>query len=581
MKLVRNRTLFRCEPRPRFLPLHSVCNVNKTFPLFVCLLLVLAACEADPTPVPSTPSVLSTTFPPTVQTPSVQPTASQNSTPAPSAPSNVSKSPTIPRAPSGSITLAGYGAPSREITTLPEFVSRALYDSLLRVNPQTGDLTPGLAERWLISEDAKTFVFMLRDDVVWHDGAPFTADDVVFTLRAFSSPDIRTNPAADFGPIAKINATDSRTVSITFEEAYCAALTYIGAIPILPAHRLQEKSLTNVANQDFIGTGPLVLKSWNDNAISFTRNERYWKGAPQILDWTYRWYENENAARAAHLRGQADLVVTRQRAANSNAKRALNQFFALALNVKRAPLDDVRVRQAIELGIDRAAVVPEEFRGDATLLQTSLLPNFWANTQNATQPAFNPQRARELLTSTGWRDTDGDGIVEKDRKSFQVTLWARADENRSEVTAQILRAQLQQIGVRAVLKLTDRILFLTRVFLEEYDLALAQFNIPLDPDQHYFWASTEDEPGFGLNVTGYRNTRVDEALDAGNRVARCEPTARKNAYAPVFQNIAQDVPMVFLFAPPEYLAANANVRGLAPSSFAGNFWNLEAWEKAP
>ena len=522
-----------------------------------------------------------TISPQTIQTPPAQTTVSQNNTRVPSATTNPSPAPTTRRAPSGSIVIAGIGTPSREITGLPEFVSRGLYDSLLRVNPKTGDLIPGLAERWLISEDAKTFVFILRDDVTWHDGTRFTADDVAFTLNTLSSADIRLNPAADFGRIEKITATDARTVSITFREAYCAALTYLGMIPILPKHRLENKTLTNMANEDLIGTGPLILTSWNEDVITLARNPKYWNGAPQIIDWTYRVYQNEIDARTAQARGQADLVVTLHRADTQVATRAMNQFFALALNTKRAPFDDVRVRQAIELGIDRAALVPEEYQGEAMLLQTSMLPTFWANAQDATQPTFNPQHARELLANAGWRDTDGDGIVEKDGKPFEVTLWAQADENRSELVSQVLRAQLQQIGVRAVLKMTDRILFLTRVFLEEYDLALAHFNIPLDPDQHYFWSSVEDEPGFGLNVTGYRNAQVDEALNAGNRVARCEPTARKNAYAPIFQQLAQDVPMVFLFAPPEYVAADAHVQGIAPSSFAGTFWNLNTWEVAP
>lgn len=483
------------------------------------------------------------------------------------------------RPPSGSIVVAGVGAPARETTALPEFVSRALYDSLLRVNPRTGDLIPGLAEQWLVSEDAKTFVFILRENVKWHDGAPLTADDVAFTLSALADADIRIHPAADFGPLQSITATNARTVSITFREAYCAALTSIGMVPILPKHLLENKSLANLADDEWIGTGPLLLREWRTDTITFTRNPTYWNGAPQIVNWTYRAFPNENAARDAVRQKRADVLVTENPLAEiPNLPIAANEFYALALNTKRAPFDDARVRQAMA-----AALAPDEFTQTlaGTKIQTSLLASFWAHPNNLTPIPFDAARARQLFSQAGWRDTDGDGVLDQDGKPFEVTLWARAEEPRSELGAQLARQQLAQVGVRAILKLTDRILFLTRAFLQEYDMALVHFNIPLDPDQRYFWASSETEPGFGLNVTGYENARVDQALNAGNRIARCEPNARKNAYAPVFQQLSQEVPMVFLFAPNRFVNARQGVQGIAPSSFAGDFWNLNTWEVAP
>jgi peptide/nickel transport system substrate-binding protein len=216
-----------------------------------------------------------------------------------------------------------------------------------------------------------------------------------------------------------------------------------------------------------------------------------------------------------------------------------------------------------------------------TRLETSLLPAFWANPGTSTQPPFDVARAQQLLADAGWRDTDGDGILEQNGKPLSVTLWAQSDDPSAEETAQRVRAQLQAVGAQVVLKLADRTLFLTRVFLQEYDTALAHFNIPLDPDQNYFWTTAENEPGYGLNVTGYQNATVENALNAGNAVAQCEPNARKKAYAPVWQQLATDVPMVFLFAPQQALAAQPHVQGITPGSFGGAFWNLEVWKVAP
>lgn len=549
-----------------------LCDVKK----FILLVLIglLAACEAEPTPIPALP-------PSTVSAPtnSAQVTAAPNSTRSATSQPNAAPSPVVTRGPGGSIAIAEVGAPSREITALPEFVSRALYDSLLSVDPLDGHLLPGLAESWQVSTDSKTFDFTLRRDVKWHDGTSLTAEDVVFTLLALSDPDIRITPAADFGPILDIAATDEYTVRVRFNEAYCAALTYIGTLPILPAHRLQEKSLLDVANEDLIGTGPLVLETWTDDALTFTRNTNYWGGAPRIIDWTYQFYSDERAAAEAVRQGRADLLVSDTPIADKqNLPMPRNEFFALAFNTKRAPLDEVNVRRAIAAGLNRDLLA--SVNGVQQLgIESSVLDTFWAGA-TVSQPEFDPAQARSALASAGWRDTDGDGIVDKDGKPLQVTLWLQAEDRRSEETAQKLRAQLSEIGVSAVLKMTDRILFLTRVFLQEYDLALVHFNIPLDPDQRYFWSESEDEPGYGLNVTGYTSARVQEALDLGSTVARCDGPRRKNAYAPIFQQIARDTPMLFLYAPTDILNTDPAILGLAPSSFAGEFWNLNTWQAA-
>ncbi len=483
--------------------------------------------------------------------------------------------------PRGSVVIAGLRPATGEITALPEFVSAALFDSLLNVNPNDGSLTPGLAESWRVSADGKTMTFTLRSDVKWHDGTSFSADDAVFTIKAFSDPEIRITPAAEFGPISAVSAPNSRTVQVAFDEPFCAALAYIGSLKILPSHRLQGKSLTEVSPDDLTGTGPLVLARWQDDAISFAANRQYWQGTPQIVNWTYRMYPDERTAQKAVQQGEADVFVgDAPSGAPPDARYPANEFYALAFNVKRSPLDDSRVREALAMALDPAVFLQRMGEG-TTVLAASVLPTAWF-APHITPLAHDPARARQLLREAGWtRDSDGDGILEKDGQPLELTLWARGDEPHSELAAELVREQLAAIGVRAILQLDDRTLFLTRLFLQEYDLAIANFNIPLDPDQHYFWSSAENKPGFGLNVTGYASQEVDQALEAGNRVPSCDPATRRSAYAPVFRQIAKDLPMVFLFAPPRAVITRSPVDGIEPSSFAGAFWNLNRWGVAP
>lgn len=545
------------------------------FAALLAALALVAACEADPPPT----SIAGTLAPGTARaTVGVSATALPGAPTRAALPAAATRAPTF-AAPHGALVIAGTHLPSGDVTALPEFVSAALFDSLLHLNPENGALLPGLAENWDVSADGEQITFTLRDGVKWHDGTAFSAEDVVFTLRALSDPKARITPAADFGALAEVTAPDARTVRVRLKSPYCAALTYLGAVKILPKHRLENKSLNDVSLDDLTGTGPLMLQAWDDAGIRFKANRNYWGGEPQIVDWTYAFYADAGAAVQAVARGDADLAVDDAADATVGGQTfPANEFYALAFNTARAPFDDVRVRRALAMALDPA---PYLKMGDGTmLLKTSLLPNFWA-APSVHPPEFDLQGAKALLAEAGWnRDTDADGILDRDGKPFEVTLWARADDPRSEMAAQLTREQLAKLGVRAVLQLDDRMLFLTRLFLHEYDLAIANFNIPPDPDQHFFWSSSEDEPGFGLNVTGFSNSAVDAALAAGNSVSECAPEARQRAYAPVWDQLATQVPMAFLFAPPRAVRVSAPVTGIAPSSFAGAFWNLNAWRLA-
>jgi peptide/nickel transport system substrate-binding protein len=345
----------------------------------------------------------------------------------------------------------------------------------------------------------------------------------------------------------------------------------------LPKHRLEGKTLDNVAPEDLIGTGPLVLEDWQDDTVTLRRNAEYWDGAPWINEWTYRAYADGEAGQTALESGSVDVLAgALVPSAQSLTSVAANEFYALVINLKRAPFDDQRVREALAHALDRTTLArsgtPPSFP-----IETSLLPAFWALQHAASPPTYDSERALQLLTDAGWSDSDGDSILDKEGKPLEVTLWAQADGPYSERTALLVREQLAKVGIRPVLKLDDRILFWTRMFLQEYDLAIAHFNIPLDPDQRYFWASSEDEPGFGLNLTGLSKSQVDLALEAGARTPRCDADARAEAYAPVFETIDHEIPMIFLFAPPLAVSAENSVSGIQPSSFAGPFWNLNQW----
>lgn len=484
------------------------------------------------------------------------------------------------------MVVAGVGKLTRDMTNLPPFVSAALYDSLLHFSPSDGSLEPALAKSWQVSDDALTFTFKLRDGLKWSDGVPLTADDVVFTIKTLSDPKTRLTPTADFGTLVDVRATDSQTVVVQLKEANCPALTFIGGIKLLPRHILEGKDPGALASSDFVGSGPLILKDWGSDALRFAPNQNYYGAMPVIENWTYKSFDDEEAAQSALSRGDVDVKESRYAPQDDDSSpglfsRPANQFYSLAMNQTRPLFADVRVRRALIAGLDIPRLTLEYGGDKAQILQTSLLNTFWGYPNGILQQAFDPDKARQLLAEAGWRDTNGDGIADKGGAPLQMTLWAQADDPVMEPMAFSIRDQLARVGVQAVLKLDDRAGLLTRLFLQEYDLGLMLFNIPPDPDQHWFWDTTEREPGRGLNISGYSNPRVDELSKEGNQAAGCEPQLRAKAYDEMYKQIGEDAPVAFLFAPSAGIAARGGITGIAPSPFAGDYWNLNEWAPAP
>lgn len=540
------------------------------------LSLFLTACDA----IAPAPTIL---FPPSTPT--------LISIPAPSSPADSTRTPlptpSIPlQIPSGgSITIGFTGTPSFGVTTLPSFLAESLYDSLLEFDARDGSPRPGLAESWTVSEDARTFEFRLKGNVQWHDGQLLTADDAVFTISSLANPKARLVPATDLGTLDKVTAVDDKTVRVTYKSANCAALANLGAIKILPKHVLEKANLGQLAPGELIGSGPLKLMAYKPGeAFILSSNKNYWQGAPHIENWTLKIFAggtDVDGARANNSIDVSEFDGTRGKnpAATNDLRvyaRAANSYYGLAISNTLSSLKDVRVRRAIASAIDRDALVKDAAGGLGQILDTSVLPTFWANSSISSPIRFDAARAAQLFAEAGWTHAN-DGSLTKDGKPFALSLLTIADDPVMEPLAWRIREMLSAAGINTQLKLNERNFYLTRLFDHTFDLALVRWNLPLDADQTLFWNSKQIDPGDGFNLVGYSNAQVDQAFDQGLAVTGCNASARKKVYAQAFNQIANDVPYVFLFAPVRGLVARSRVGGLAVSPFAGDYWNLKDW----
>ncbi len=552
--------------------------------LILCSLwLFLAACTpihiptSDITPPPETPSPVDSPAPLVL----------------PAAPAAPADTPTIaapadtPLPEGGSIAIGAVGNGEFEVNTLPVFLQSGLYESLLRPNPATGALEPGLAEAWQVSNDATTLTFRLRPNLRWSNGDRLTADDVVATINAFSSPNFRGTPVTDFGTLASVTAPDDRTVRLVLREPYCPALTGVGTMTVLPRAAATSANFPRLKPEEWVGAGPLKLQSSNGNQYVLVPNSHYYRGTAHIAGWTLRLFADAAALRAAMAAKQIDVMAAAP--GEYNAIKNLDGLTVLPVNApvvvtllfnyESLALNDGRVRQALAYGIDRQVLL-DDLAGHAQLVDGSMLPGYWIKPSDLPRFPLDISRAKQLLSDAGWRSS-GNGTVSKDGKPLTMELWTEADDPVLEPIAFRLREMIATLGIQTQLQLDDRTGWVTRAFQHRFDMLLVTRKIPLDPDQRWYWQTDQNAKGSGFNFGSYASGRVDSLIRESLRVGACEPAGRAALAAEINRNLITDAPALFLLTPKKYLVTRDRVLKPYPSTFAGDYWNLNEWHVKP
>lgn len=549
---------------------------NLRYLLITFCLVVACAPVRIPTADPTPTRPLTVTAVPT-------PRATSGTTRVPGTVPVPSPTPTLANVPmGGKVTVGVVGNFNGDVNALPSIVQSALFDSLLQIDPTNGALQPALAESYQVSEDARTIIFRLRAGVRFHNGDVLTAEDVVATLTAFSAPTFRGTPLTDFGTFTRATALDARTVQLTFSEAYCPALTSIGTLKILPRAVVTSANFPNLTNAQLIGAGPFKLVTRDNSEFGLAPHTEYFRGAPHLDSLVVRVYADARTLRAALASGQIDVMPASagdyeaiQKLGAQVAVSDANEFIALMFNFDTPALNDPRVRQALTYALDRQVLL-NDINQQARLVNTSALPEFWAYPTNLPGYAFNRDLAQRLLADAGWQRGD-DGVLRQNHRTLRLELWTEADDPLLEPLALRLREMYAALGVQIELDLSDRTGWIARAFQHRFDLLLLRRKIPLDLDQRWYWQSDQNAKGSGFNFGSYSNARVDALIQSALRVPRCDASTRAALFGEWQRALIPEAPVVFLFAPKKYLVARENVLNLAPSSFAGDFWNLHAW----
>ncbi len=388
-------------------------------------------------------------------------------------------------------------------------VAGFIYNGLVKYDKDY-NIVPDLASSWDIENDGKLIRFHLRNNVFWHDGEKFTANDVMFTYKLIIDPKTPTAYADKYKLVKEARIIDDYTIEFTYDKPLAPALISWGALQMLPEHLLKGKDISkSQLSRKPVGTGPFKFKTWETgNRIVLQSFDRYFDSRSPLMGILYRVIPDQNTefmelkAGNIDFMGLTPLQYLRQTSTpDFNRKYTKYKYLAdgytfLGFNLTKPPFNDIRVRQAFAYAIDKQEIIKGVLMGLGDEAIGPYKPGTkWYDTQ-VRRYTYNPVKARALLKEAGYEDRNKDGIVEKDGKPLSFTIITNQGNPLREKTAQIIQERLKAVGIPVKIRIME-----WTVFLKEYvdkfnfDAVILGWNILQDPDIFNVWHSSNAVPG--------------------------------------------------------------------------------------
>ncbi len=444
-----------------------------------------------------------------------------------------------------------------------------------------------LAESWDISKDGLVITFHLRKGVRWHDGRPFTAQDVLYTYQVTVDPKTPTAYAGDFLKVKKAEVLDDHTFRATYDKPFAPALMS-WSVGILPKHLLAGRDITtSPLGRHPVGTGPYKFREWvTGQKIVLVSNPDYFEGRPYIDGYVMRIIPDmatmflELRANGIDRMGLTPLQYTRQ-TENNLFRNNYNKFrylsFAytyLGYNLLNPLFADKRVRQAIAYAVNREEIIDGILLGLGKPATGPYKPGTWAYNPNVRAYPCDPQKAKALLAEAGWRDANGDGILDKEGKAFEFEIITNQGNEIRSKTAEIIQRRLAEVGIRVKIRVVEWAAFVKDfINKRKFDATILGWTIPMDPDLYDVWHSSKTGPE-ELNFISYKNTEADALIVKARETFDQE--LRKRCYDRIQEILAEEQPYLFLYVPDALPIIHARFREVEVAPL-GIGWNFIKW----
>lgn len=469
-----------------------------------------------------------------------------------------------------------------------EFLEHALFLTVVALDEEFR-YRPRLAASWTAEGDS-ALILHLRRDVHWHDGTPTTAADLTFTYGRIADPATGFPDASRFRGVRGVEALDSFTVRLRFEPMPDPLAAW-AITPIMPHHLLEATAPADMRQAPFnrqpVGNGPFrfVSRAANDR-VTFEANPDFppeLGGRPHLDRLVYRVLP-EATARVAELRaGNVDVLlnvpvaeIERLEGSPIRIQQAPSRQFAfIGWNARRPPLDDGVVRRALSMAIDRAGMV-RLLRGGYGEAAAGPVPSWhWAFPEGARPLPHDIEGSSALLDAAGLRDVDGDGFREgRDGGRLDVELKYPATDEIFRNAAELVRADLERVGVRLVPRPTEGATLVADITGSARDFDAAMLSLELDfhlSITDMFHSARRDGP---FQITGYGDPALDAVLDSLALAGERDATRRH--WEQAYEILQRDQPWTFLYFFPNLAAVSPRLNGVRMDA-RGRLAGVEGW----
>ena len=448
-----------------------------------------------------------------------------------------------------------------------------------------------------ISADGLAITYHLRPKVKWQDGAPFTADDVIFTYDAVMNRANFVGSHVGYDDIAAIDKKNDYTITVHLKKRWAPFIATFftmssTAYPILPKHILGK--LPDINKVDFnripIGTGPFKVVEYDKGRlIKMVANPDYWRGAPKIREIDYSIIPDETTILTQLKTGELDFEYN---APSSQAESLASipgtrvyhtpftQYRQIALNLHNPILADLRVRRALAYAINKHDLIEKISHGLYIPADSDQPPFLWAHNDHVMQYDYDPAKANALLDEAGWK-MGANGTREKNGQPLELGMTGTTGAAESRNLEAVVQEQWQAVGVKGDVKnAASSLMFASYgagglLQTGKYDTGFYSWINGVDPDDSVNFMCDQFPSMGGQNQYFF----CDPRLDAAEKVALNEydPEKRKPAYDTIQSILADQVPTIFIWYVARQDVANVDLKGYKPAHAVTTFWNTWEW----